>query len=86
ICSIRGLLILQKCLIEDIYKNRTWDISLAQIQPYINAYALKIPLVYQYGKIGGVEYDTKINYKNRKDRMLPKTWLNKTNISIHTNY
>ena len=86
ICSIRGLLILQKCLIEDIYKHRGYDMSLAQIQPYINAYALNIPLVYQYGKIGGEESNTKINYKNRKDRMLPKNWLNKTNISIHTNY
>ena len=86
ICSIRGLLILQKCLLEDIYKNRGYDISLAQIQPYINAYALKIPLVYQYGKIGGAESTTKINYKNIKDRMLPKNKFNTTNISIHTNY
>ena len=87
ICSMRGLLAMQKCILEDLFKNRGYDISIAQMQPHINAYALKNPLVYQYAKIGGNEDATKINYHlNRKDRPIPKMWVNTRNISVVTNY
>ena len=87
ICSMRGLLAMQKCILEDLFKNRGYDISIAQMQPHINAYALKNPLVYQYGKIGGQEKSTITNdYFNKKDRPIPKMWVNTRNISIVTNY
>ena len=86
ICSLRGLLSLQKCLLEDYGKNQGYDISLSQIQPYINAYAFKIPLVYQYKKIGGKEKSTKITFTNNKIKKLKKKYINKTNFSIITNY
>ena len=87
ICSMRGLLAMQKCILEDLFKNRGYDISIAQMQPHINAYALKNPLVYQYGKIGGQEKSTLTNgYFNKKDRPIPKMWVNTRNISVVTNY
>ena len=87
ICSTRGLLAMQKCILEDLFKNRGYDISIAQMQPHINAYALKNPLVYQYGKIGGQEKSTLTNgYFNKKDRPIPKMWVNTRNISVVTNY
>lgn len=86
ICSIRGLLLMQKCMLEGYYKNTIWDIYTAQIQPYLNVYALKNPLVYQYEKIGGVEEHTKINYIDTEEKALPPTWINKNNDSIVTSY
>jgi len=87
ICSTRGLLAMQKCILEDLFKNRPHDVSIAQMQPYLNAYALKNPLVYQYGKIGGQEKSTITNdYFNKKDRPIPKMWVNTRNISVVTNY
>lgn len=58
ICSIRGLLNIQKCMFEEYFNNKVWDYYTALIQPYLNVYALKEPLVYQYGEIGGEEKDT----------------------------
>lgn len=84
ICSIRGLLMIQKCMLEGYYKNTIWDIYTAQIQPYLNVYALKNPLVYQYEKIGGVEEHTKLTYMDNEDRPMPSMWVNKTNDSVIT--
>ena len=84
VCSIRGLLTLQKCMFESYFKNTIWDIFTAQIQPYLNVYALKKPLVYQYGKIGGQEKYTKINYIDKADIPIPNKWINKDNLSILT--
>lgn len=86
ICSIRGLLMIQKCMLEAYFTNKVWDIFTAEMQPYLNVYALKIPLVYQYGEIGGVEIPTKITYKNKIEKNLPNTWLHPNNVSIITNY
>ena len=86
ICSLRGLLTLQKCLLEDFYKCQGWDISIAQAQPYLNVYALKEPLVYQFGEIGGIEKPTKINYKQLQEKSLPEKWKNNNNLSIITMY
>lgn len=82
VTSFRGLISLQKCLIEDFYRNRGWDMSLTQIQPYINAYALKEPLVYQYKEIGGQEESTKLNYLKLNNKPLPENWKNTTNLSV----
>ena len=84
VCSIRGLLTLQKCMFESYFKNIIWDIYTAQIQPYLNVYALKKPLVYQYEEIGGQEKPTKINYMDKADIPISKEWINKDNISILT--
>jgi len=81
VTSLRGLTTLQKCLIEDYYLNRGWDMCLAQIQPFINAYALKQPLVYQYKKVGGQEKQTKIDYTQLNNKTLPNQWINNTNLS-----
>ena len=42
ISSIQGLFILQQCLMEDYMYDRHYDLSICQIQPYYNIYALKI--------------------------------------------
>tara|TARA_E500000178_G_C16935935_1_gene714009 strand:+ start:310 stop:1020 length:711 start_codon:yes stop_codon:yes gene_type:complete len=85
ICSIKGMLTLQKCLLEDFYKcNLGYDITVCCIQPYLNVYALKEPLVYQYSKLGGHESSTKINFKKFQKKSLPDDWKNKTNLSVIT--
>lgn len=82
ICSLRGLLSVQKCMMEVFINSDPWDIFLARLQPHLNVYALKNPLVYQYGEIGGQEYYTKISYTT-SDKHIPKEWI-KHNISIIT--
>ena len=72
------------CILIYINKNIIWDIYTAQIQPYLNVYALKKPLVYQYKKIGGDEKPTKINYIDKADIPISKKWINKDNILILT--
>ena len=86
ICSIRGLLAFQKCLLEDYFTNRAWDTSIANMQPYLNVYALKMPLVYQFGELGGEETYTKFSINGNEDKEIPKEWINKRNISILTNF
>ena len=75
---------LQKCLLEAYYENINWDIYLSNIQPHINAYALRVPLVYQYQGLNGMEEDTftEFNLKNS----IVKNSVNKSNISIFNNY
>lgn len=41
ICSLRGLLTIQKCILEGYFKNIAWDVFFANIQPYLNVYAFK---------------------------------------------
>lgn len=87
VCSIRGVLALQKCLLEDYYKHQGWDRTLAQMQPYIRAYALKEPVVYQYGPLGGQENEqaTRITHARFLHQTLPDAWKNTTNLSILSN-
>jgi hypothetical protein len=84
VCSIRGLLTLQKCMFESYFKGIIWDVYTAQIQPYLNVYALKKPLVYQYGEIGGQEKETKTTFIDKADIPILEEWINKDNISITT--
>ena len=84
VCSVRGMLSLQKCILEDFFKDQGWDKTIAHIQPYINTYALKEPLVYQYNKLGGEQKWTKINYKKLNNKDLPEKWKDKSSISIIT--
>ena len=80
ICSVRGLMGIQKCMLEGYFKDIIWDIFTAQIQPYYNVYALRKPLVYQYGEIGGQEGPTKIEY-HELNKEMDSSWINQTNIS-----
>lgn len=82
VVSLRGLLSLQKCLFEDMFKNRGYDMSLASIQPFLNVYALNIPLVYQFGEIGGQEKQTKLKFKSLEEKKYPENWLHRDNLSV----
>jgi len=86
ICSQSGLLAIQKCMLEGYFTNIVWDIFTSQIQPYYNVYALKVPLVYQYGAIGGVESHTKLELINNDTILMDPKLINKTNVSIITCY
>ena len=86
ICSMVGLITFQKCLFEDFYRNRGYDMALAHIQPHINAYALRKPLVYQYQPIGGQEVATKIEIRPNIERNMPTEWINFTNLSYKTQF
>lgn len=83
ICSVRGLLAIQKCMFESYFKGDPWDIYMAQMQPFYNVYALRKPLVYQWGEIGGQETQTKIEYTDISNQMIDK-WVNGSNISVIT--
>jgi len=85
ICSMVGLLRLQKCFMEAYYENKEWDINVAYMQPYMYTYALKRPLVYQKQELGGQERWTKIEYKE-KEKPLPEHWKIRENASIRSNY
>lgn len=84
ICSIRGLISFQKCLFEDYFKKRPYDISICNIQPYLNVYALKEPFVYQYELLGGQEFATKLTYLNQEDKKYPNNWLTNDDLSVKT--
>ena len=89
VCSVRGLLALQKCMLEGYFKDIIWDIYTAQIQAHVNTYAFRTPLVYQYAPIGGQEVATNIQLpekETRQDVVFPSKWTNKTNVSVITNY
>uniref|UniRef100_A0A6C0HT95 Nucleotide-diphospho-sugar transferase domain-containing protein n=1 Tax=viral metagenome TaxID=1070528 RepID=A0A6C0HT95_9ZZZZ len=85
ICSPRGLLAIQKCMLEGYFKDIIWDIFTAQIQPFYNVYALKTPLVYQFGEIGGHEAPTKFEYPQETvEQKIDPLWINYDNISTMT--
>ena len=85
VCSIRGLLSIQKCMLRDYHKKAPWDIGLTLVQPYLNVYALKDPLVYQYGKIGGDERSTNINFLDKNSsNTIPDEKINKIDIITKT--
>jgi hypothetical protein len=62
ICSMRGANVLKEMLLNAYETNTPIDILFAEMQKNINAYALRKPLVYQYNKIGGCEFETNIEY------------------------
>lgn len=89
ICSIQGLFIFQQCLMEDFMYDRHFDLSRAQIQPYYNIYALKVPLVYQgiyideNQKTQNITHEktTKIEYIDNFEN-IPENWINRDNLSV----
>jgi hypothetical protein len=55
ICSIKGLLHMQKCMMTVFYENKPWDIPLANSMHTLNVYSTTEELIYQYGGVGGQE-------------------------------
>jgi len=86
ICSQSGLIAIQRCMFEAYFEDKPWDKFTSQIQPYYNVYALKVPLVYQFGEIGGVESHTKIELINNDNILMDPELINKTNVSVITCY
>lgn len=86
ICSIRGLLAYQKCMFESFYRNIPSDNTLAHIQPYLNVYAFKKPIIYQGGPRGAGRENTDIKIDEKKDNIIPDSKINKTNLTNLTFY
>lgn len=84
ICSIRGLLAFQKALFEAYFKNEPWDIAITRFQPYMNVYALRVPLVFQSSELGGQEVPTKIEFQSLDRANIPDYWINTTNVTLLT--
>ena len=86
VCNIKGAMLIQKCVTEDYYKKRGWDMSLAHMQPHYNVYALKKPIFYQDIEYGGQQYNTKIVLENINDiKLINSQFFNTTNYSFITN-
>ena len=75
---------MQKCMMEDYFRNRPWDLALTEMQPHINVYGLKNPLVFQWRNIGGNELYTYFHVQNNFPEIYPK--INNENISIKSNF
>ena len=84
VCSLRGVLILQKCLMESRFTDLIWDIYTARMQPFVNAYALRVPLVYQFGELGGQEGPTKIEFSSPDRANIPPGWIHRQHFSFLT--
>ena len=67
ICSPLGASSYQKCMIDGYHQKRMWDAYAAEIQPWINAYSLKIPVFYQDELYGGREHITKFEIEETGD-------------------
>jgi len=81
ICSLRGLIAFQKCLVDAYHTGKIIDELTAAIQPYYNVYALKKPLVYQLEELGGQEELTKFELTN-EEKIIPEHYINKTDASV----
>ena len=69
VCSLKGLLKMQKCMMTIFYKQKPWDIPLSLCQHTINVYSTRKELIYQYGPVAGnnsQKNTLNINYNNNK--------------------
>lgn len=73
ITSPAGAGAFQRCMMEAFYTGLPWDIFTARVQPFYKVYALKVPLMYQDGRLGGLEGQTKIVLKKYKAPSPPYT-------------
>ena len=71
-------------MMEDYFRNRPWDLALTEMQPHINVYGLKNPLVFQWRNIGGNELYTYFHIQKSFPESEPK--INRKNISIRSNF
>lgn len=81
ICSVAGLIGLQKAMMEAYFTDKPWDVFTSKIQPYYNVYALKTPFVYQYYRVGGNESETCFNIDGNINIPMNSEWIDRTNIS-----
>jgi hypothetical protein len=73
VCSAKGLAFLVKVMMEAYFKNVVWDVPLAWGQYSLKAYALRVPLVYQWREVGGKEDATKVEFLEDSNP-LPSDW------------
>mgnify|MGYP006082591653 CR=1 FL=1 len=67
ICSFKGLLYMQKCMMTVFYEKKPWDIPLATTMHTLNVYSSTKELMYQYGPVGGRQKNTfNINFPREK--------------------
>jgi hypothetical protein len=71
VCSNLGADKMKEGLDESYKMDVVWDIPITRKQREINVYALKIPLVYQLGALGGHELATKVEFREFKDVHYP---------------
>ena len=81
VCSLRGLLWVQKCMCEAFFKDLVWDIPLARSQTHYNIYCLKRPLVYQSEPWCNL-CSTKIEINFKDDRKIPNNLIVKNDFSV----
>tara|TARA_B100000927_G_scaffold151811_1_gene122355 strand:+ start:6269 stop:6958 length:690 start_codon:yes stop_codon:yes gene_type:complete len=53
VCSIKGLLYIQKCMMTVFYENFPWDIPLSHSIHTLNVYSTKEELIFQWGAVAG---------------------------------
>lgn len=82
VCSLRGALALQRAFSESFHTGTIWDVYTAQLQPHYHVYALRVPLVYQSGVLGGQEEATKVQFATHDNPHIPAHWINTTNASV----
>lgn len=93
VCSLRGLIILQKSLLEDYMHNEINDQTIPRVQKHINVYGLQQPIFYQQRHLGGAEYMTRFTFKHWEPvsdkKMYEHVWNNdqkeSTYLIINTN-
>ena len=71
VCSIKGLLYMQKCMMTVFYENQPWDIPLVSSMHTLNVYSSTEELMYQYGPVGGRQSNT-LNLIYSKDKSVRK--------------
>ena len=69
ICSVKGLLHMQKCMMTVFYEKQPWDIPLAYSMHTLNVYSSIKELMYQYGALGGRQSGT-LNITYSKDKSI----------------
>ena len=67
VCSKLGADKMREGLDESYEIDVVWDIPIAKKHRDINVYALKVPLVYQLGSLGGHELATRVEFREFKD-------------------
>jgi len=72
VCSAAGALAIQKCMCEGYFTDIVWDNYTSYIQRHYNVYALKQPLVYQNGRLGGAEPETRFELTDVCNNSLPE--------------
>lgn len=53
VCSLKGLMYMQKCMMSVYYENQPWDKPLASTMHLLNVYTTREELMFQYGAVGG---------------------------------